>query len=77
LITPLFKILDEGPPEDPTRQRSISNMDSMSEMSPGSSGRTTTKPKDQQQLKVNFTAIRDALQKMSDELSAIIAGSGV
>jgi hypothetical protein len=77
LITPLFKVLDEGLPEEITRQRLTSGMtDSMSEPYSGSSGRTTTKPKEQQ-LKVNFTAIRDALQKMSDELSAIIAGSGV
>jgi hypothetical protein len=81
LITPLFKVLDEGPPEDPTKQRlTSSSMDSMSEMSSTPpSGRTTaatTKPKEQQ-LKVNFSAIRDALQKMSDELSAIIAGSGI
>jgi hypothetical protein len=78
LVTPLFKILDEGPPEDPTKPRLTSSMDSMSEMYSGSGGRTTTKPKDDKpQLKVNFSAIRDALQKMNDELSAIIAGSGV
>jgi hypothetical protein len=79
LVTPLFKVLDEGPPEDPNKQRSISSMDSMSEMSPSMSGSSTkTKPKDDKpQLKVNFTAIRDALQKMSDELSVIISGSGV
>ncbi|MDR0609067.1 MAG: hypothetical protein LBG58_03065 [Planctomycetaceae bacterium] len=78
LITPLFKILDEGPPEDPTKQRLASGMDSMSEMSSAPGGRTTTRPRDDKpQLKVNFSAIRDALQKMSDELSAIIAGNSV
>jgi hypothetical protein len=78
LITPLFKILDEGLPED-TKQRSASTMDSMSmsEMSPSSGSRTTRPRDDKPQLKVNFSAIRDSLQKMSDELSAIIAGSGV
>jgi hypothetical protein len=77
LITPLFKVLDEGPPEDLTKTRLTAGMDP-SEMYSGSGGRAAAKPKeDKPQLKVNFSAIRDALQKMSDELSAIIAGSGV
>ncbi|MDR1963886.1 MAG: hypothetical protein LBQ50_08915 [Planctomycetaceae bacterium] len=76
LIAPLFKVLDEGPPEDLTKQRSLNQFGSelSSEMS---SGGTRAKPKDDKpQLKVNFSAIRDALQKMSDELGAIISGSG-
>ncbi|MDR0336027.1 MAG: hypothetical protein LBI18_02955 [Planctomycetaceae bacterium] len=78
LITPLFKVLDEGPPEDLAKQRlAASSMDSMGEMSSGSSGRAARPRDDKPQLKVNFSAIRDALQKMNDELSAIIAGSGV
>jgi hypothetical protein len=78
LVVPLFKVLDEGPPEDTTKQRLTSrNIDPMDEISSGSSSRTTTKPKDDKpQLRVNFKIIHDALQKMNDELSAIIAGSG-
>ncbi|MDR2757417.1 MAG: hypothetical protein LBC20_17120 [Planctomycetaceae bacterium] len=79
LVTPLFKVLDEGPPEELNKQR-VTAMDSMgSEMSPSASGSgSRTKPRDDKpQLKVNFTAIRDALQKISDELSVIISGSGV
>jgi hypothetical protein len=80
LVTKLIKDLDEGPPED-LRKRSIMGDSSMSEMSSnptgsGGSGRRGDE-KQQPQLKVNFSVIRDSLQKMSDELSAIIAGSGV
>lgn len=78
LITPLFKVLDEGPPENPKLRSTL--RDSMSEMSSNmtGSGGSRTQPKDDKpQLKVNFSAIRDSLQKMSDELSVIIAGSGV
>ncbi len=83
-VVPLFKILDEGPPETELRARNAM-MGSTGSTSAGynATGRGRTPPPsgrtqaaDEKVLNVNLLDIRNALQAFGTELDGIISGAG-
>ncbi len=78
-VNPLFKLLDEGPPESELQNRNAmtSGMGAMPpESMMGPTGRSRPQAPEEKILKVNLLNIRDALQLFSTELEGIISGTG-